>query len=87
MRAEEAKITKSRALNFALNSPPILTILVVIRGQHIGFRPSNHLEQSTWRVLPRPPTASRGLRDGLDRAHVAPPLAGHEKVSETYAFR
>ena len=33
--------------------------------------------------LPRPPASSR---DGLDRAHVAPPLAGHQKVSETYTF-
>ena len=47
----EAKMTKSRALNFALNSQPVLTILVVIRSQHIGFRLSNHLKQSTWRVL------------------------------------
>ena len=80
-------MTQSRALNFALNSPLILIIIVVIRGQHIGLRSSNHLKQGTWRVPPRPPTASRGLRDGLDRAHVAPPLAGHQKVSETYAFR
>ena len=48
---QETKMTKSRALNFALNSLPIVKILVVIRGQHIGFRLSNHLKQGTWRVL------------------------------------
>ena len=51
----DATMTKSCALNFALTSPPILTILVVIRGRNIGFRLSNHLKQGTWRVPPRPP--------------------------------
>jgi hypothetical protein len=86
----EAKITKSRALDFALNSQLILTIIVAIRGQHIGLRSSNRLKQSTWRVFPRPPAASNGRprppAAWTESRSRGPTLAGHKKLPKPILF-